>query len=252
MHCLCACIDVAFPHLLQPNPPPTPTHWDAGCLSLILGELIRISGELRAPDRVRTNCTAELHSDAFRSVFMSVWFGCMSVHLSGWQMRDWPAQALDNRVEHPHPHTCARKHEPAHASSDISKYLLHQRNVCIYSNYVCVTHMYNFFTCDVAHAQRIDCNLPVMLQSAASFVICHNKRWGWGRSDTWSAMRHSLNAYESQAESCTQAWHLCVFVCAVHLFILLCLKTVTCAAEAWCIWLWLKRDQKIKASYCAA
>lgn len=90
-----------------PPPPPTYTHppsphWDAGRLSLIPWELIRISGEERAPDRVRTNCTAALHSDAFRSVFMSVCFGCTSVDLSGWQMRDWPAQALDNHVEHRH------------------------------------------------------------------------------------------------------------------------------------------------------
>lgn len=89
------CCPSARPHTTRP---PLVPHWDAGRQSLIPGELIRISGEERAPDRVRTNCTAELHSDAFRSVFMSVWFGCMSVHLSGWQMRDWPAQALDNYV----------------------------------------------------------------------------------------------------------------------------------------------------------
>lgn len=89
------CCPSARPHTTHP---PLVPHWDAGRQSLIPGELIRISGEERAPDRVRTKCTAELHSDAFRSVFMSVWFGCMSVHLSVRQMRDWPAQALDNYV----------------------------------------------------------------------------------------------------------------------------------------------------------
>lgn len=98
--CVLFCVGLLMLSLcLSPHhPPPSLPHWDAGRQSLIPGELIRISGEERAPDRVRTNCTAELHSDAFRSVFMSVWFDCMSVHLSVWQMRDWPAQELDNYV----------------------------------------------------------------------------------------------------------------------------------------------------------
>lgn len=58
--------DVACdPHKSLPYqaPPPIPIllHWDS---SLILGELIRITGEEQAPDRVKTNCAAELHSDA--------------------------------------------------------------------------------------------------------------------------------------------------------------------------------------------
>lgn len=109
--CLCGCIDVPLdPSLYRTTTP----HWDAGRLSLNPGELIRIGGEERTPDGVRTHCTAELHSDAFRSVFMSVCFGCMSVDLSGWQMRDWPAQALDNHVEHPHARTCTYKHTYRH------------------------------------------------------------------------------------------------------------------------------------------
>lgn len=107
--CVCVCVGVSMPPTTTSTPSPSsssPTpHWDAGRLSLIPGELIRISREERAPDRVRTNCNAELHSDVFHSVFMSVWFGWTSVHLSGRQMRDWPAQALDNHGEHPHAHT---------------------------------------------------------------------------------------------------------------------------------------------------
>lgn len=129
--CVCVCVGVLMPSPPIPSFSNPPLHWDAGRLSLIPGELIRISGEERVPDRVRTNCTAELHSDAFRSVFMSVWFGCMSVDLSGWQMRDWPAQALDNHVEHPHAHTCTDKHTYRHIRSPCThtrwyfKYPLH-------------------------------------------------------------------------------------------------------------------------------
>lgn len=102
--CLRGCIDVTLDPLLLPNPSTSLGRWLP--VSLNPGELIRISGEERTPDRVRTNCTAELHSDAFRSVFTSVCFGCMSVDLSGWQMRDWPAQAFDILAEHPQTHTC--------------------------------------------------------------------------------------------------------------------------------------------------
>lgn len=105
--CLCGCIDVTLDPLLLPNPSTSLGRWPP--VSLNPGELIRISGEEWTPDRVRTNCTAELHSDAFRSVFTSVCFGCMSVDLSGWQMRDWPAQAFDIRAEHPQAHTCTDK-----------------------------------------------------------------------------------------------------------------------------------------------
>lgn len=30
---------------------------------------------------------------------MSVWFGCVSLRPSGWQLRDWAAQALDKHGE---------------------------------------------------------------------------------------------------------------------------------------------------------
>lgn len=113
---MCGCIDVAFDPSLHRT---TTLHWDAGRLSLNPGELIRIDGEERTPDRVRTRRAAELHSDAFRSLFMSVCFGCVSADLSRRQMRDWLAQALDNHVGHPHGQARTDKHTYRHVwSSD--------------------------------------------------------------------------------------------------------------------------------------
>lgn len=65
------------------------------------------------------------------------------------------------------------------------------------------------FTCDQAHMWRAVTHLPVMLKSAGFCVMYGNKRGVWARSDTLPPTRHSLNAYESQVESCRLAWCVC-------------------------------------------
>lgn len=84
------------------------------------------------------------------------------------------------------------------------------------------------FTCDQAHMWRAVTHLPVMLKSAGFCVMYGNKRGVWARSDTLPPTRHSLNACESQVESCRLAW----CVCARMRWCFLIHKTFLC----YCVW----------------
>lgn len=92
------------------------------------------------------------------------------------------------------------------------------------------TPFFSFHMWSGSHVKSCHSSIPVMLKSAGFCVMYGNKRGVWARSDTLPPTRHSLNAYESQVESCRLAWCVCArmrWCFLIHkTFLLLCLSVV--------------------------
>lgn len=180
--CLYSCIDV----VLKPPPPPNPGT-SLGCwmpVNLNPGELIRISGEERTPDRVRTNCM--LGCIAMPSAPSSCLFALATCQLI-WVDGRWGMGTLRHLTTMLNTHTLMQARINAH----IDRYGRPIVHLLPFNYQLCQKHLHILKmcvrTCTHVHANRVFTLLSHCSQQCLMRCMTISTEPGQMRCHLWDA-----------------------------------------------------------------